>query len=546
MKRVLSVWLPAWPVTRLARAERGAVPSDKPFALVTSGAHGLTISAVNAAAAAEGVVTGTALADARAALPSLLSRAAEADKDRVALLRLARWAGRYGPNRNVDGGDGLWIDVTGVGHLFGGEECLLDDITQRLASSGVPACVGLADTLGAAHALARFGCPEDARWALAPARETHAALAPLSVEALRLDGACVVLLKRLGLRHIGQLYDIPRDSLARRFRSKEAASAVLTRLDTALGHVNEPRRPLQQPPVLSATRAFTDPLISSQGLEAATADLCAELSAALAAKDTGAKAVRLALYRSDGTCAEVDAALSMPSRDGGHIMGLLKEKLSVIDAGFGVDLLRLDALRVERSGIRQETFAAHHTRVEPGALIDRLSNRLGASAVTVLRPRFSHIPERAEARVAALKGVQLKAPLYEPPCYHPPWPYGRRTNRPPFLLARPERIEVLAGVPDGPPARFTWRRVERRVARAEGPERIAPEWWRHVAVTDNQKRPRPRDYYAIEDQEGAQYWVFRHGLYGAGDGDDDDGDDDDDDDVAACTPPLWFLHGMFA
>jgi protein ImuB len=421
---------------------------------------------------------------------------------------------------------------------------LLDDLTRRLASFGVSARAGLADTLGAAHGLARFGCPDGAAWALAPEGATRAAIAPLAIEALRLDPPRVLLLKRLGLRRIGQLYDIPRDSLARRFRSKDSASAVLTRLDQALGLAAEPRRPLQTPPVLSAMQSFTDPLISSEALETCVAQLCAELAAALVAKDLGAKAVRLALFRADGTTADVNAAMSTPSRDGAHLQMLLKEKLAGIDAGFGVDLVRLDAVRVERRGVRQDTFAATAGNSDlsalPSALIDRLTNRLGPAAVTVLRPRASHIPERADARMPALKALR----------YEPPWPYkmgpykvgphgvgGYRagSRRPPFLLTRPEPIEVLAGVPDGPPARFTWRRVERRVARAEGPERIAPEWWRHVALQPDQKRPRPRDYYAIEDEAGAAYWLFRHGLYG---GDEDDGDSED--------PPRWFLHGMFA
>ncbi|MGB4866172.1 MAG: DNA polymerase Y family protein [Hyphomicrobium sp.] len=537
MKRVVSVWFPAWPIARLARTSRAAVPKDKPFALVTSGVHGLTISAVNSVAAREGVHIGTALADARAALPSLISKPADLDADRIGLLKLARWAGRYGPNRHADGDDGLWIDITGVAHLFGGEESLLDELTRRLAASGVPACAGLADTLGAAHGLARFACPEGSAWALASAGETRAAMAPLPVEALRLDGACVLLLKRLGLRHIGQLYGIPRDSLARRFRSKEAASAVVLRLDQALGDANEPRRPMQQPPVLSVMRTFAEPLISSEALEAVVAELCAELSSALAAKDFGAKAVALALYRTDGTAAEIDVAMSTPSRDGAHIQMLLKEKLTNIDAGFGIDLVRLDALRIERRSIRQDTFATTSAIVDAGPLIDRLSNRLGAAAVTLLRPHASHIPERAEVRVPALKALR-----YEPPWPYRAGPYEREAldaRRPAFLLKRPERIEVLAGVPDGPPARFTWRRVERLVARAEGPERIAPEWWRHVALQDGQKRPRPRDYYTIEDHQGAAYWVFRHGLYGAEDDEADEGDE-------ASKPPRWFLHGLFA
>ena len=517
---------------------RAAVPPDQPLALVTSGAHGLTISAVNAVAAREGVAIGTALADARAALPALVSRPAELDADRVALLKLARWAGRYGPNRHADGDDGLWIDITGVAHLFGGEDNLLNDLTRRLASFGVSAQVGLADTLGAAHGLARFGCPQGAAWVIAPEALTREAIAPLPVEALRLDAPRVLLLKRLGLRRIGQLYDIPRDSLARRFRSKDAAAAVLTRLDQALGVANEPRRPMQTPPVLSVMRSFAEPLISSEALEAIVAELCAELASALATKDFGAKAVRLALFRTDGTCADVAAALSQPSRDGPHIMGLLKEKLAVIDAGFGIDVLRLDAVRVERHGVRQDTFAAAGSRAGPGALIDKLSNRFGPAAVLVLRSRQSHIPERAEVRVPALK-AETPPPrgggvlTYEPPWPYKGGPYRAGAPRPPFLLTRPEPIEVLAGVPDGPPARFTWRRVERRVACSQGPERIAPEWWRHIALTEDQKRPRPRDYYRVEDHDGASYWVFRYGLYG--------GENDDD----AADPPRWFLHGLF-
>jgi protein ImuB len=101
-------------------------------------------------------------------------------------------------------------------------------------------------------------------------------------------------------------------------------------------------------------------------------------------------------------------------------------------------------------------------------------------------------------------------------------------SRPAFLLASPEPIDVIAEVPEGPPARFTWRRVERRIARAEGPERIAPEWWREIGQRTDTKMGRTRDYYRIEDEGGAGYWVFREGLYGREE-----------------EAPSWFLHGLF-
>lgn len=507
------------------------MPEDKPFALVESGVHGLTIQAVNAVAVREGVLPGTPLADARAALPGLLSAPLEREADRRALLKLVRWAGRYGPSRHVDGEDGFWVDVTGVAHLFGGEEALLDDVIGRLSAFGVTAFAGLADTFGAAHALARFGCPQGAAWALALPGETQPAIANLAVEALRLEGPSVLLLKRLGLRRIGQLFDIPRDSLARRFRSKDAAAAVVLRLDQALGLRKEPLRAMRTPPVLSVMRPFAEPLISSEAIENTVAVLCDALAEALCEKDLGALGIRLSLFRADGTSAEMRASLSAPSRDGRHIMRLLKEKLSSVDAGFGIDALRLDALRVDRRPARQEGFAEAGGGTDAGDLIDRLSNRFGADAVLRLATRDSHLPERAEVRVPALSPLQYDFK------YEPPWPYGGASRgepkRPAFLLPRPERIEVLAEVPDGPPARFTWRRVERRVVRADGPERIAPEWWRHIGAREGAPPARPRDYYRIEDQEGATYWVFRHGLFGGAQEEDE------------APLPRWYLHGMF-
>jgi protein ImuB len=573
----------------MARAEPAAVPNEAPLALIETGSHGIRITAVNPKAAIEGVRVGEALADVRAGLPSLLSRAAEPRRDRAALLRLARWCGRYGPNRNADGADGLWIDVTGVAHLYGGEERLLKDLCARLGAFGLTARLGLADTLGAAHALARFGVmrashesgsasnspppswrshaphgrgeglgvggrsrsnvsnvppssppyprplPVKGRgegivsatgkaaarmlspgaWDIAPPGETEAKLAPLPVEALRLATGTVLLLKRLGLRRIGELYGLPRSALQRRFRSAESAEAVLSRLDQALGFKPEPRRPLAEPPALCVQRSWADPLVSAAALEAETARLAAELCAGLDARNLGARRVSLSLYRADGTVAEARAGLSFPCRIPEHLMALLKEKLSHLDAGFGVDVLVLAALHVEGRPAHQDALGPRlggAARADPALLIDRLANRLSAGRVSRLEPRASHIPERAEAHVLALNGPGS------------PWPLPSGAPRPPFLLACPEPIRVIAEVPEGPPARFTWRRVERRVARWQGPQRIAPEWWREIG----REMSRTRDYYRLEDEAGAGYWVFREGLYGREE-----------------ETPCWFLHGLF-
>jgi protein ImuB len=220
MPRIVSVWLPYWPIERLRRADPGAVPDEGPFALVAPGRHGITITAANAAARAAHVAVGAALADVRAALPVLATRPAEPTRDCAALRTLARWCGRYGPARNTHGADGLWIDVTGVAHLFGGEQGLVEDLGARLAALALTARIGLADTLGAAFALARHG---GRSIAFAPPGGTQTAVAALPVAGLRLDADTLKLLRRLGLRRIGQLYDLPRAALERRFRSAETA-----------------------------------------------------------------------------------------------------------------------------------------------------------------------------------------------------------------------------------------------------------------------------------------------------------------------------------
>ncbi len=502
--------------------------------LVQSGAHGLAITAVNERAAREGVQVGTSLADARAALPGLVSRTADPAHDARSLLKLARWLGRYGPARHCDGNDGVWIAVTGVAHLYGGEQALLDDLVRRLAAFGITARAGLASTFGAAHALARFATAKSG-WAIAPPDAEREALAPLPVDALRLTPDAILLLKRLGLRRIGQLYDLPRDALERRFRSEnsakskaramaDAAGAVLTRLDQALGVSAEPLRALSEPPVVSVRRSWGEPLISSEALLNETGTLVHELCEALKAADLGTRRIRLSLYRADGTVAETVAGLSRASRDAGHLMRLLSEKFGALDAGFGIDVAVLDALIIERAGAQQAALGSDPAMASAqvvAALADRLTNRLGAARIYCLAPQASHIPERAERRVGV--AAPHPSPL--------PVSMGRGGHaRPHLLLTPPEPISVMAEVPEGAPMRFTFRRVLHRVVKAQGPERIAPEWWRALrSPAPEATQPLPRDYYTVETADGARFWVFREGLYYS----DQDG-----------REPRWFVHGL--
>ena len=536
----------------MRRARPESVPSPGPgesepaFALVESSTHGLVLSAVNARARRDGLHIGQRLADARAAVTHLLTRPAEPDADRAALVALAVWCGRYGPRRHIQGedgrpADGVWIDVTGVAHLFGGEALLVGDIARRCAGLGLTARIGLADTPGAAFALARYGGGGNA----GPG-QTEAALAPLPVEALRLPGDCVVLLKRLGLRRIGQLYGLPRQALAQRFRAQAGsgrraqgaraahlAGVVLFRLDQALGRGAEPLAALEEPPAHIVRRAFAEPLISAEGVSAATAALAADLCGMLEDGGRGGIRFSLALYRADGTVPEARIGLSRPGRDPAHLLALLAPRLDTIDAGFGIDVMTLAATETAPLQAAQAALPAQGLRgtgagIAP--LVDRLANRLGPARVSRLVRGNSHLPERAQRRQPAFSAAAASyvqdddgAPLSAVPA-----------SRPAMLLPAPEPIAVTAEVPEGPPLRFTWRRLSRRVVRAEGPERIEPEWWHGIGRTPDRSNAilfRPRDYYRIEDAGGARYWVFRAGLYGRED--------------ATGQPPAWFLHGMF-
>jgi protein ImuB len=521
MKRIVSVFLPHLPIERLKRERRSTRPTpikdrsilDRwPFALVGAEMRGLTLTAVNARAEGNGLYPGMGLPDARAICPHLLTLPAAPDRDAATLRALARLCVRYSPTLNTYGDDGLWLDVTGVAHLFGGEAELLASIAQEFFSLGFSAQLALAPTLGAAYALSRF---RRASHIIVPDGAIDAALAQLPVEALRLDPEVTRLLKRLGLKRIGQLYDLPRACLERRFHSKQAVEAVLLRLNQARGTKEEKRPPLFLPRRYEAALAFAEPLVSHEGIIALLELITAELCQKLARGRMGARKLRLCIDRADGSCTETETGLSAPSRELPHLLRLLQEKLVNLDMGFGVDRMGLAAFVAEPLPLTQVSLAESRDKLSPEPLIDRLTNRLGAFAVRRLHSQASHLPERAQSIRTAFAPSSPWAQI-EP----------AKPRRPTLLLADPEPLKVLAEIPEGPPARFTWRRLSRRVVKAVGPERIAPEWWR--ALKPGKTEQRLRDYYRIEDEEGHRYWVFREGLY-----------------QESGETPAWYLHGVF-
>lgn len=472
----------------------------------------------NAAAKRLGITPGLRFADARSRAPDVQAETVDRTADARALGALGLWATRWTPLAAVDGMDGLRLDITGCARLFGGEGNLLADIGARLAAGGITTRLGAGPTPGAAWALARHGagrvtvCRAD--------QDVTGALADLPVSGLRLDETAERLLRRFGLTRIGQLYGIDRTALARRFASKEAASAVRFRLDQALGLYPEPLNPIRTPPDYAPRQSFVEPLISDEGLAAALDTLTEQLCGLLERDGRGARDFTLTAFRADGSAASASLSTARPVRDRAHILRLFRDRIEQIDPGFGVDLLELSAgrtgpLATDARPLSRDLAADPVDPVALSALADRLTAKLGAGTVRVARPEASHDPSRAE--VLAVYDGALED-----------WSDARpapRGDRPARMLDRPEAVDVLAEVPDGPPLRFVWRRVARRVKRADGPERIAPEWWR---TFDSEARA--RDYYRIEDEEGRRYWVFREGLYQDGRG----------------GLPRWYVHALFS
>lgn len=487
------------------------------MALSTMAQNGAQITATNPAAEAQGLSIGMTIADARAIYPSLLVEPADKKGDRDALHRLAMWCQRYSPFTRIDELDGICIDSTGCAHLFGGEEKMAEELADRLHGFGLTASIAISPSIGASWALARHGASDIT---LVPSHEVKEHIAPLPVSGLRLEADTVSALKKLGLRQIGILIGKPRAPLASRFGRK-----LVTRLDQALGLEDESFNPLFPPPAYRVDRYFAEPIVTLTAIEEVVRHLTGELAKVLENAGKGTPRLELSLYRVDGWVEGLTLRTSSLSRDARHLARLLCERLDSIrdHTGFGFEAAALGAFDTENFAatqhemVGQETIHKHESDL--AQLLDRLVNRFGPHNVTRFVPRESYLPERATHRISV-----LDAPMQHGWSDHNLAVSGRAVfARPLLLLDPPEPVDVIVEMPDKPPAQFTWRNLSHRITRADGPERIAPEWW---VIGDPQRQT--RDYYRVEDKEGNRFWLYRDGLH------DRSGDE-----------PHWFMHGMF-
>jgi protein ImuB len=508
MTRYCCVFLPHWAIERQAKT----APPDAgvPFALVTMTTGGWHLWAVNPRAATLGLHAGELLADARARVPALQTRTAQPEKDRAALGKLAHWCTRFSPyvapwpeSDERAGSSGLTSDITACDHLFGGEAAMLHAVIASLAHLGFTARGAIAGSIGAAHALAKFGPQPET---IVPESKIAGAIAPLPLSALRIPDKTAATLKHLGLKTIGHLLPLPRAPLTQRF-----GKLLNDRLDQALGRAGESFTPLLPHVPYRARSVLAEPISTQEHILILVNRLACDLAPPLERDGKGARGLHLTLFRVDGETTELSIRLARPSRDAERIVKLFSLKLDALaeefDAGFGFEAARLDVTQADRLPPQQGGMAADpESQVEDklSLLIDHLGSRLGLENVLRVHPNDTHIPERAMVMKPAAQSAEWDSDAL---------------MRPLLMLPCAEPADVMAMVPEGPPRQFHWRGVAYQVANAEGPERLRPEWWRD-------EKSGTRDYYTVEDEDGRRFWLYRDGPYGA--------------------DARWFVHGVYA
>jgi protein ImuB len=512
---------PHLPADRVARTKWGVSwlsrkrPDHPPLVFVDHIRNAMRIVALDICGEKAGLKRGQGLAEARAMRPGIDIIPADPAADEALLTSLADWCDRYTPLVAMDGASGLYLDITGCVHLHGTEKSLLTDILCRLFHLGIEARGAISSSAGLSWAMARYRPGE-----IVGSQGAEQALSPLPLAALRLPLETIETLARVGLKTIGDLIHLPRAPLARRF-----GPSVLLRLDQALGFEDEPLSPRLAVASLSAERRLASPIQDEDDILGLTLQLAKSLRPNFEAREEGGRLFELVLFRVDGKVFRIRAATSSALRDPERISALYRERLQAIhddlDAGYGFEILRLCVLKTERYAAIQEDFSG---RPDPArslsAFADRVLARLGPESLSMLVLQESHVPEKATA-FAPIADI---ADVTAQPSPDTRVAGGPSSVRPLRLFRHPEPVDAIATeLPEGAPASFKWRRTTYQVTRAEGPERIAAEWWidGEDALT--------RDYFRIEDADGRRFWLFRDGLYGQ-----------------TAAPPRWFMHGVFA
>lgn len=510
-RRILALWLPRLPTDRRIR-KRGS-PFSAPLVVSGKSGNALHVHALDARAQSLGLHKGQPLANARAMVQPLAILPADEKADAALLEAIADWCDRFTPFVSLDAPDGLLLDITGAAHLFGGEAAMLTQVTQKIAAQGFVVRGAIAGTSLAARALARYA----SKSIVAPGGEA-AAIAPLPIAALDCDDKALRALRHAGLKTIGQVAERLSSELSERL-----GKSFTTRLRILQGAEEMPLAPRRALPDLMAEQSFAEPVVTEDAIAASLLSLAQSLGEIMERQGCGVRVLEAAFFRADGKVTRIAVRTGEALRDATVMLRLLRQKLDALadplDPGFGFDLIRLEAVMAEETQPITVSFDSHENAARQVAfLVDRLSARFGEARVQRFVPQDTHIPEAA--------GVAVPAQDRD---FDSAWPVRRGTDftngsgpprRPLRLLEKPEEISAIAAVPDGPPRQFRWRRVPFEVVRAEGPERIAMEWWKKEGLT--------RDYFRVETREGQRFWLYRDGLY------------------HQIGAPRWYMQGLFS
>ncbi len=498
-KRFVTIWfrhlLTDW--LSLRRPELQKVP----FVLAVKDHGRLLITSSNSLAEAEGIMPGMVAADAKALIPSLEIIDDIPGKGDKLLKALGEWCIRYAPIIALDPPDGLILDISGCAHLWGGEQEYLSEIVTRLRSKGYDVRAAMADTIGAAWAVSRFGRTK-------PIVESNAqaeALLSLPPAALRLEPQNLLRLQKLGLKNISSFVSMPRSVLRRRF-----GQGILQRLDQALGNENEPIQSLHPVEPYLERLPSLEPIRTAVGIEIAVQKLLEMLCKRLQQDGKGIRTAVFKAYRIDGKVVQMEIGTNLASHNTQHLFKLFQLKISTLEPALGIELFVLEAPKVEDIPPQQEALWTGKPGLEDSSLaelLDRLAGKIGANTIHRYLPDEHYWPERS---------IRISSSIKDKPSIR--WRSDK--PRPVQLLARPEHIEVTAPIPDYPPMLFRYKGKVHHVKKADGPERIEREWWLEGG--------QHRDYYHVEDENGQRYWLFRSGHYN-GDGSNE-----------------WFIHGFFA
>jgi protein ImuB len=509
----LALWLPRFSTDRLTRLiaspDRAAL-AKAPLVVAGRANNALYVHALNVAASRQGIYRGQPLANARAMIQTLKIVPADEKADADLLEGIADWCDRFTPLVTLDSPQGLLLDVTGVAHLFGGEEKMLALVRAKIAAQGFAVQGAIAGTCLAARALARH-----ASGTIAPPGENTWALAPLPVAALDCGEDIMRAFKRAGLKTIAQVAERGRAELASRFGAN-----FVTRLDVMLGAEEKPLAPRRPLPDFRTEQRFVEPVITKEVIAASLHVLAISLSGMLERDGQGLRHLEAFFFRADGKVERIAVKTGAPLRDAAVMLRLLNERLDALadplDPGFGFDVIRLEASLTEKNRIVTASFDDNeNSRWQTAFLVDRLAARFGEHRVQRFVAQDTHIPEAQSAAIPA-----------QDHDFRSTWTRWRKENDPPLrplrLLDRPEEISApLFMMPEGAPRRFRWRKADFHVARAEGPERIAMEWWKKDGLT--------RDYFRVETDRGLRFWLYRDGIP-----------------RETGFHPRWYLQGIFA